>query len=93
MMTFLGHLWNSPWKQILIWATCSILGEELRSQVQLQSLYEYNYMFLHLGQAAWLDSGTLAQEKRRVPPPHAKERREQRWTKGTWIENRDLTME
>lgn len=26
------------------------------------------------GQAVWLDTGALAQEKRRVPPAHAEER-------------------
>ena len=34
------------------------------------------------GQTVRLDSGTLAQEERRVPPAHAQERREQRGAQG-----------
>lgn len=39
---------------------------------------------LFSGQTVWLDSGTLAQEERRVPAAHAQERWEQRWAQGSF---------
>lgn len=77
LMTILGHLWNQDETNLF---KLSNLCQLCDSHTVWNSSDRWLCVFS--GQAVWLDSGPLAQEKCRVSPAHAQKRWEQCWAQG-----------
>ena len=78
----LGHLWITHENNHITWSEQLYMVKSKKSAVKVLNAKTVLWCSCLPGQEVRLDTGSLAQEKRRVPSAHAQERREQRWAQG-----------